>query len=319
MKLWLVWVMFISLPAWAAHNPTPTDLDAWLNQVAIATQQMNYEGTFVYQYDRGMEISHIAHRYSRTGELAKLDILSGSPRSFLRINNATYCYIPTGNQVKVERYQHHQFFPEILPIPATPLAKLYSLKALGHAQIADHDSFGVLLTPRDDYRYGYVLWADSNSNLLLKLVKLDNYQQVAGQFVFTQIDIGDALARDQFQPDFAHKKLIDIPSRESPITTHWLISALPAGFHKITETELKLPGKPQNVVHLVYTDGLTTVSLFIEPLAQLGDHPPHGLARQGIMHLYARAIGNYQVTALGEVPPATLVMMADNLNWVVAK
>ena len=319
MKLWFVWVMFVSLPAWAAHDPTPTDLDVWLNQVAIATQQQNYEGTFVYQYDSDMEISHIAHRYDHTGELAKLDILSESPRSFLRVNDAIYCYIPDGNQVKIEHYQYHQFFPEILPIPATPLTALYNLKALGHAQIADHDSFGVLLTPRDDYRYGYVLWADSNSNVLLKLVKLDNYQRIAEQFVFTQIDIGDAPKRDQFQPSFAGKKSIQIPSRESPISTHWRVNSLPVGFHKITETELKLPGKPQSVVHLVYTDGLTTVSLFIEPLTQLGEHPPQGLSRQGIMYLYARTIGNYQVTALGEVPPTTLVMMADNLKWVVEK
>ena len=319
MRLWLVWILFVSLPVWAAQNQTPTDLNSWLSQVGKATQQLDYEGVFVYQYNDDMEISHVSHRLDHAGELARLDALSGIPHAFLRINDAVYCYIPDGNQIKIERYQHHQFFPEILPIPTAQLAALYTLKALGHAQIANHDSFGVSLTPRDDYRYGYALWADSDSKVLLKLVKFDNHQQAAGQFVFTQIDIGNAPRRDQFQSAFSNKKTINVPGRESPITTLWQVSTLPAGFHKIMETELKLPGKPLSVIHLVYSDGLATVSLFIEPLAQLSNPPPHGLSNQGIMNLYARPVGDYQVTALGEVPSATLIMMADSLNQAAPK
>ena len=314
MKVWLAWMFLVSLPAWGTTNETPINLGSWLNQVAKATQQLNYDGTFVYQYEDTVDISHIAHRMDHAGELAKLDALSGIPHTYLRVNDAIYCYIPNGNQVRIERHQQHQFFPELLPIPATPLTNLYVLKALGHAQIAGHDSFGVSLTPRDGYRYGYLLWADEETHVLLKLVKLDEHEQPAGQFAFTQIDIGAALKRDQFQNNFPDKKQINIPSRESPTATPWNVSALPPGFHKITETQLELPNKPHNVIHIVYTDGLATISLFIEPLTQLGSHPPRGLSSQGVMNLYATTVGDYQVTALGEVPAATLLMIADSLN-----
>ena len=102
-----------------------------------------------------------------------------------------------------------------------------------------------------------------------------------------------------------------------PVTGY--VGFLPLGFHLITQTLLELPNKPRKVLHLVYTDGLATVSLFIEPLEQLGKSPPHGLSSHGMMSIYARPIGNYQVTALGEVPPATLILIADSLSLTEAK
>ena len=319
MRLWLVWVAFISLPACAASLETPTNLDTWLNHVAKATQRLNYEGTYIYQHGDNVEISHIAHRRDNVGDMAKLDALSGPPHAFVRVNDATYCYIPDGNQVKVEQHQYHKFFPAMLPVPTTPLIGLYTLKSLGRAHIADHDSFGISMTPHDDYRYGYAVWADVDTGLLLKLVKFDAKQEIAGQFTFTQIDIGQAPDRKQIQASFAGKKPVTLPSRETQTQTHWRINKLPEGFALVMETERALPGKSQNIIHQVYTDGLATVSLFIEPLAQLGSNPPRGLSSHGMMSLYARPIGAYQVTALGEVPAATIMMMADNLSLDTAK
>ncbi len=319
MRLWLVWVAFLSLPASAASIDGPSNLNAWLSHVAKATQQLTYDGTYIYQHDDSVEISHISHRRDNGSELTKLDALSGPPHAFVRVNDAVYCYIPDGNQVKVERHQYHKFFPAMLPASTAILTTLYILKPLGHTYIADHDSFGISLIPRDDYRYGYALWADTASGLLLKLVKLDSKQQAAGQFTFTQVDIGQAPARQQFQSGFADKKQVTVPSREVQVQTRWRISKLPDGFYLAMETQRDLPGKSQDIIHQVYTDGLATVSLFIEPLDQLGSNPPRGLSSQGMMSLYARPIGAYQVTALGEVPAATLMMMADNLNLESSK
>ncbi|MEQ1667385.1 MAG: MucB/RseB C-terminal domain-containing protein, partial [Sulfuriferula sp.] len=79
----------------------------------------------------------------------------------------------------------------------------------------------------------------------------------------------------------------------------------------------ELPGK-RSVIHQVYGDGLAIVSIFIEPLAQIAGSPPQGLSSQGLMSLYARRVGRYQITALGEVPPAALTFLLDNLNLVTA-
>lgn len=320
MRFWLLlWLVLVNLSASAASFENPTNLKTWLNHVARATQQMTYDGTYIYLHDGQMEISHIAHRKDEAGELSKLDALSGPPHAFVRVNDAVYCYIPNGNQVKIERHQYHKFFPAILPFPVTAITSLYSLKPLGRARIADRESFGISLMPRDDYRYGYAIWADMETGLLLKLVKFDAQQQIAGQFTFTQIDIGKAPDRKQFQSGLAGKKVITLPVRETPVRTHWHINNLPEGFYLVMETQRDLSGKAQGVVHQVYTDGLATVSLFIEPLAQLGGNPPRGLSTHGMMSLYARPVDSYQVTALGEVPATTIMMMADNLTQESSK
>lgn len=319
MRLWLVWVTFLSLPAWAANSENPSNLNAWLTHVAKATQQLNYEGTYVYQHQDSMEITHIAHRKDNADEFSKLDALSGPPHTYVRVNDAVYCYIPEGNQVKIERRQYHKFFPAIFPVPANALSALYTLKPLGRTTIAERDSFGISLIPRDDYRYGYAAWADMNTGLLLKWVKYDAKDHIAAQFTFTQIAIGRAPDRKQLQSGYSGKKSVTLPSKEVPVQTRWRINGLPDGFYLATETQREVPGKPQNVIHQVYTDGLATVSLFIEPLAQLGSNPPHGISSQGMMSMYARPVGAYQITALGEVPPATVMLMADNLNLEMPK
>ncbi len=316
MKWWILWVLLLSAQARADITDTPAGYAAWIDSVAKATRQMDYQGVFVYQHQNGIEISHISHRFDRQGEIARLDALSGAPRSYLRVDDAVYCYISSAHRVTVEHRPHHPFFPDILPYPAAQLGDFYEMRSLGHAEIAAHDSTGVSLIPRDGYRYGYALWADSTSHILLRLIKLDAHQQASAQFSFTQIDIGHAPSRSEFQNGFKDKKQINLPEHEIPTRSNWRVPSLPPGFHKLTETQMNIPGNQQHITHLVYSDGLATVSLFIEPHVPAGEPPQHGLAERGAMMLYTRPLDNHQVTALGEVPPATLMMMSDNLQSV---
>lgn len=315
MRFWIACLLLFSgLPALADTVPIPTEGSAWLEQVARATQQTDYQGVFVYQHQEHMEISHIAHRMDRNGEMARLDTLSGPPKSFLRENNAVYCYIPDGRKVNIERHRHHPFFPEILPQSTGALLQWYQIRPLGHTTIAGRDATGMALMPRDAYRYGYLLWADSSSNVLLRMVKLDAQGQPIAQFSFTQVEIGTAPDRGQFQANFIDRKTISLPDRETPIRTGWKVDNLPPGFRLITENQLTLPNKSEPAVHMVYSDGLATVSLFVEADPHPGAQPKRGLFSENALTLYIRTTGDNQITALGEVPPATLMMMADSLE-----
>lgn len=315
----LVWLLLLAPPVWAAGNDVPNDPAAWLDQVALATRQTDYEGVFVYQRQSGMEIAHISHRFDHDGEIARLDALSGAPRTFLRENGTVYCYIPNGHHFNIERHRHRPMFPEILPYPTTPLTEFYQLHFLGHLNIAGHDSIGLSLIPRDAWRYGYALWADSKTMVLLRLIKLDAHEQPAAQFSFTQIELGSAPDRAQFRTGLNDKRPIVLPEHEAPAPTTWHVDKLPPGFHLVTVTRLDLPDNSRTVTHLVYSDGMATVSLFIEALAPNDQLRQHGLAEHGAMTLYTRPQGNDQITALGEVPPATLMMMADSIQPEKAK
>jgi sigma-E factor negative regulatory protein RseB len=312
MKWLLICLTCFCLPATAATDSN--NLNATLSRIAKATAQLSYDGTFMYQHDGHVDISHIAHRIDNAGELAKLDILSGPPHAFVRVNDAVYCYIPNGNEVKVERRQHHQFFPELLPINTTSITENYTIKSLGTATVANRHSIGLNLLPNDGYRYAYQLWSDAQTGLLLKFIKLDSKLRNAGEFTFSQVDIGQAPERSQFQAGYLNKKAITIPSKEVETKSNWRVHKLPSGYVFIRENLRELPGKQHSVIHQVYGDGLSIVSIFIEPLDQVGNPPPTGLTSQGLMSMYAHQIGQHQITALGEAPPATLIFMVENLT-----
>ncbi|HUW29548.1 MAG TPA: MucB/RseB C-terminal domain-containing protein [Sulfuriferula sp.] len=313
MRWWLVWLWLAAMPlANAAGSAYPGDLVAWLNQVAVAAERLNYTGTFVYQHGSSVEVSKVSHRVDSGGEMAKIDVLSGPPHAFVSVNDQVFCYIPDGDHVKVEKRERHKFFPALLPVPASAIAEYYTLKPLGHASIAGHDCVGVMLVPKDEYRYGYVLWADAATGLLLKAQPLNANNKPSGQFVFTQVSIGTAPQREAFESAFADKKNVRVASEDTYGLTDWRVKKLPAGFAKVMEARRMLPGKKTPVVQLVYSDGLATVSLFIEPYANLAN-PMRGLSSQSLLNVYARPVGAYQVTALGEVPSDTVIQMADSL------
>jgi Negative regulator of sigma E activity len=93
-----------------------------------------------------------------------------------------------------------------LPVPATSIAAHYTFKSLGRGTVAGRECLAVALEPKDDYRYGYQLCADTATGLLLKAVPLDANNQPSGQFVFTQVEIGAAPERSYFKSAYAGKK-----------------------------------------------------------------------------------------------------------------
>lgn len=314
MRWWLIWLWMAAMPlASAAQGAYPEDLTAWLNQVASAAKRLNYTGTFVYQHGSTIDVSRVSHRVDGSGEMAKIDMLSGPSHAFVSINDEVFCYIPDGDRVKVEKRGHHKFFPALLPVPATQIAERYQLKPMGYANIAGRNCVGVLLDPKDEYRFGYVLWADATTGLLLKAVPLDANNKPSGQFAFTQVSIGTAPQRNKFESGFADKKTVHVETTDTYGLTEWRVKDLPAGFTKVMEGRRKLIGKKDPVVQLVYSDGLATVSLFIEPYASV-KNPMHGLSSRGLMNVYARPVGQHQVTALGEVPSATVMQMANSVE-----
>lgn len=313
--LLVIALLVITLPVKAADTlPTSSDAAVWLNDVANATRQTDYEGVFVFQRPGGMEISHISHLDDKSGEILRLDALSGQPRTFLRRNSEVFCYTPHGHQLDIERHHHRPFFPEVLPEHPDTILNYYQPEFIGQTRIADRESTGLSLLPRDPYRYGYILWADSASHVLLRMVKLDGQQQPVSWFTFTQIDIGHAPERAQFQSGLNDRQTVTVPEHETLVTSNWQVAKMPPGFHLVTAAQFKLPKHNQPVTHLVYSDGLTTVSLFIEALSANDPVRQQGLAQHGIMSLYTRPDNANQITALGGVPPATLMMMADSLQ-----
>ena len=103
-------------------------------------------------------------------------------------------------------------------------------------------------------------------------------------------------------------KLAGVFYKVSPKDTGWMVKDLPPGFTKVIEGYRTLRGKPAQVAHLVFSDGLVAVSVFIEPTP--ANPQPVGLSQQGGINVYSRQLDDHLVTVLGEAPGATVRQIA---------
>lgn len=300
-----------------ADNSQP-DAIALLKKIEAAARELNYSGIFVYQYGNQVETSRITHHVDATGEHEKLEALNGPARETIRNNDDVICYLPESNSVLVDKRHTRKFFPALLPKDISKLSANYTIKLGGVERIAGFDCQSLILEPKDNLRYSRKYWADSASGLLLKATLLNNNGEAIDQFTFTQLTIGGPIDKSQFKPKPAWKKLT-WKTDESTIVdanthdTGWEIKQPLLGFNKIVELKRAMPGKKMPVSHLVYSDGLSTVSVFIEPLAGIA-HPMQGLASQGVLNVYATSLADFQITVIGEVPAVTVKQIATSMS-----
>ena len=289
------------------------DAAEWLQRAAAAAQQLNYVGTIVYQHDGRMETSRLYHLHDAAGESEKLSNLDGPAREIVRNNDEVRCYYPDVKVVRVEPRSMHNAFPSLLPQQLATLTTYYVFRKAEATRIAGLDAQAYVFEPRDAARYGHKLWADISTGLLLKARLLNEKSEPVEQFAFSDIHIGAQLDRGVTRPPFettpAGWQVHDSATRDIvPKDTGWTVGDVPAGFTKVVEGYRTLRGKPAQVVHIVYSDGLVAISVFVEPTPSTPQ--PVGASHQGGINVYSRPLDDYLVTVLGEAPAATVRQIA---------
>jgi sigma-E factor negative regulatory protein RseB len=283
----------------------------WLNRAADAAKQLNYSGVYVYHHGEHVEVLRVLHRTDAKGEQEKIEVLDGTPRQFLRINNDVYCHLPDGRHVRLERNAPRRFFPALLPTQPAGLLDYYDARLGGSERVAGRPCQVVTLEPRDGYRYAFDLWLDKATGLLLKSRIVNSNGGVVSMFVFSEVQIGKAPDQQVFRNDMTGKLLLQASSGK-PSAAAWIV-APPPGFERVQEAVRSLPGKKAPVTHLVFSDGLSVLSMFVEP------HDPQaqslrGLSAEGAIGVYARQVDGYSVTTLGEVPSMALIETGNSVQ-----
>src|SRR3954465_1736325 len=255
--------------ATAAHAQSPESL-AWLKKIQEATRSLSYSGTFVYQQNGRSETSRIT-RYA-AGDVEKLEVLDGLPREIVRDKDIVRCYLPEAKVVKVERRTPDRSFPALLPERINALARHYDIALGEERRISGFNCQAVKLTPKDNLRYGYHLYADRASGMLVGAVTVDSSGNQIEQFMFTQLAIG-AVNPEMVKPRQATSgwRVEDAEAAPAQLTGWGLSSELPR-FHKVVELKRRM-GESKPVGQLVYSDGLAAVSVFIEPLEARREPP----------------------------------------------
>jgi sigma-E factor negative regulatory protein RseB len=283
----------------------------WLNRAAAAAKQLNYSGIYVYHQSEHVEVLRVLHRIDAAGEQEKVEVLDGAPRQFLRINNDVYCHLQDGKSVRLERNTARRFFPALLPVEPASLLDYYDAKLGATERVAGRPCQVVTLEPRDGYRYGFTLWLDKQTGLPLKSHIVNGHGTVVSMFVFSEIQIGKAPDSQLFRNDLKGKR-IQNASLDVPADVDWSVTP-PPGFAQVQKAVRPLPGKAMPVTHLVFSDGLSVLSLFVEP-ADPKVQRLRGLSAEGAIGAYGREIDGYTVTTMGEVPNLALIETGNSVQ-----
>ena len=325
----LLFVMAL-LSAAAMANP---NLDAmqWMQRISQAAQKLNYSGTFVYLQQGGQpQTSRITHILEGNVERERLEMLEGSPIVVVRSGDEVRSYLPDSKTVLVEKRRSKSGFPALGtgslpaqiagPVSTQPInyAENYTVRKWDNQRIAGLDCQVLLLEPKDGLRYTHKLWADMNSGLLLKAQSFNEKGDVVEQIGFTQVEIGGVFEKYQARMSkrdggrdwrIANAQVWEASLAESG----WKIEPAIPGFRKISEMKRGI-GDAGEVGQVVFSDGLTSVSVFVES-SPTGVKTREGISTQGAVNIYRRAVGNHLVTVLGEAPPACVTRIAKSIEF----
>ncbi|MCZ8131344.1 MAG: MucB/RseB C-terminal domain-containing protein [Steroidobacteraceae bacterium] len=312
---WLVWTAFLfAAPAVRADADDPR---AWLDSMNEALASRTYDGEFLHLSNGRVEKMRILHRASGGRISERLVSLSGSGREIVRSDGEVQCYLPDQRKVLVESREERGPLLGTLPRFDANVEQHYRLEIVGRARsVLGRPARIVAVTPRDAYRFGYRLWIDEQSRMPVRTDLCDAQGNVLEQVLFTSLNLNvsipDAAFRPAVRPDGFEWVRQGRGLATTAEGTGWRLLRLPPGFRLSSTSQQRLSGNDRPAMHMVLSDGLASVSVFIEtPTA--ARPAATGQGRVGSAFAYSTVVRGHQVTAVGEVPPQTVQFIASGV------
>jgi len=288
-------------------NATASE-DPWvlLQKSAYAARDLNYQGIFTYQTAQQSKSVQITHMNNAGRELTRNVVLDGQQREVFSEGHDIVIFNAKHDKVVIEKRRGQNLFPAMLPLELASLKASYAAKLGGTERIAGREAQIIELIPHDSYRYSYKFWTDIEFGLLLKIVLMDNVK-VLEQIGFTQLNMLNTQNLDWFQPkiDMTKRYVMEDTTDVNHVSEDWIIANLPAGYKKIDHIQRPVPEKNTVVNQLIFSDGIASVSVFIEPISK-GIRPKLGQKNAGSTNICANVVDGYQVVVVGEVPAQTV-------------
>lgn len=303
----------VCLPAVSAGEPAQ-----WLVKMSEAARDANYQGVIVYQARDRLETMRVVHRFQDGVELERVQTLTGVPREIIKQDNKVICLLPRDRKVTVERPTPKGLFPGLSVERVAQIGQIYEFQDLGTARVAGRICRGIAITPRDEFRYGYEVWADAAKAVPLKVNLVARDGAVLEQMMFTEIDfpatIPDSALQSQLDPSHyvnVTRMAVD-PTPQQPGGVA-RFENLPPGF-RVTMRDVRPSADGKGTVeHLLLSDGLSAVSVFTAR-REVPARVFQGVSQMGAVHAYGRMVGTMHITVVGEAPPETVRLIGESLK-----
>ncbi|MEO7242827.1 MAG: MucB/RseB C-terminal domain-containing protein [Variovorax sp.] len=309
----------------AAAKPAATDVLGWLQRMHAASHERNYVGTFVISAPAGnLSSARVWHACDGDVQVERIEALSGPPRSSVRRNDHVLTFLPEARVVRSERRENLERFPGLRGAPDSRIADFYGMRLRSPDRVAGVEADVVEIVPKDRLRFGYRIWSERRSGLVLKAQTLDSAQRPIEQAAFTDLQLDaplDTATLAQMMSAPPGYRLEEVTQEHTTALAHgWRQNAAVPGFVPISCYQRAIgagSAASERTLQWTFSDGLASVSLFIEPYA---DHRGGvaGIQTMGATSMLTRQLtdkGSWWLTAVGEVPPQTLDVFARSLEW----
>lgn len=331
---WLGWLLagfLLALAARAQAQSVPAAatpglaedrrLGEWLQRLQLASRRRAYMGTFVVSVGSDMASARIWHVCDGEQQMERVETLTGAPRSTFRRNDQVLTFFPDSRVAVAERRESFGLFPNLLQSGDASIARFYSLRAAGHERVAGFEADVVQLRPRDKLRFAYKIWTEKKTGLVVKLQTLDVYGQVLEQAAFSELQLDAPVSMARLSQMMGNTEGYQVETPDLVKTTAaaegWALKAPVPGFQPMSGYRRSVAstaeGRHDSTLQWIFSDGLATVSLFLEDFDPRRHGQP-GAQALGATHTLTRRIGDWWLTAVGEVPQQTLQVFAQALE-----
>lgn len=295
-------------------------VEDWLVRMDHAVASISYRGTLVSIGNNRIDTLRVLHRVDERGVRERIYALDGPQREVLRDHDRVRCLISGQSSVVVD----NPFPTRILPrIPLDEILgedSVYEVGKVGSGRVAARDTVIIEIAPRDSYRYGRRLWLDRDTGMLLRSLLYDEAGNVVEQLSFVEIDLGASIRDDELASDLDNPEQVaryretdgELPDVAASRAPSWLPESLPAGFRLATVGRGKARDGSGMYEHLLFSDGLSSFSVYIEPAdsAAIAEQ----LEARGATHIYTGSIEGRMVTVVGEVPAPTVRLIGRHMR-----
>lgn len=296
-------------------------LHEWLVRMHEAARRRTYTGTFVVSAGNSISSARIWHVCDGDLQMERVEALTGPPRSNFRRNEQLLTLYPDSRLAVAERRESFGQFPNLLQPGGTALGQLYGIRFAGSERVAGLEADVVQLRPNDALRFAYQIWTEKKTGMVLKLQTIDARGRVLEQAAFSELQLDAPVSMTKLAQMMGNTEGYQVERTDlvktSAADQGWGIKSAVPGFQPVScylrPTAVPADARPESTLQWIFSDGLATVSLFIEAFEPRRHGQPMAQAL-GATHTLTRRIGDWWLTAVGEVPPHTLAAFAQALQ-----
>ncbi|HNP34632.1 MAG TPA: MucB/RseB C-terminal domain-containing protein [Woeseiaceae bacterium] len=287
----------------------------WLERMAHATQSTDYEGTVVRISGGKAEVLKVVHSVADGVVREKLIAQEGDGLEIIRNGNEVHCIIPGKRSVLIEEWNDQSTLFTTLPSRKISFGSEYDVRIVTEGRVAGRKSLTLAIKPHDQYRYEHRIWLDAETAFPLQTQLIDAAGDAIEQVKFADISLGNPIPSSALSPTNSTENFTwyNPPARsvKREIESEWECDELPIGFELVSVQQEQMPGSDEVVTHMLYSDGLASVSVFVA--AKAGETPAKR-SQVGASNSFSTVRGGYRITAVGEVPAVTVEKIASSMR-----